>query len=78
MLSTNKQTNKQTNQCYQKHNFLCQGGNYACSNIATVTFVFQGTFLTSYYAQWDDKVSNSYVSISRNNFTLCMFTLWMW
>ena len=22
-----KQTNKQTNQCYQKHNLLCQGGN---------------------------------------------------
>ena len=27
MLSTNKQINKQTNQRYQKHNLLCQGGN---------------------------------------------------
>ena len=27
MLSTDKQTNKQTNQRYQKHNLLCQGGN---------------------------------------------------
>ena len=28
MLSTDKQTNRQTNQRYQKHNLLCQGGNY--------------------------------------------------
>ena len=27
MLSTNKQTDKQTSQCYQKHNLLCQGDN---------------------------------------------------
>ena len=27
MLSTIKQTDKQTNQCYQKHNLQCQGGN---------------------------------------------------
>ena len=27
MLSTIKQTDKQTNQCYQKHHLLCQGGN---------------------------------------------------
>ena len=27
MLSTDKQTNQQTNQRYQKHNLLCQGGN---------------------------------------------------
>ena len=27
MLSTDKQTNKQTNQRYQKHNLLCQGCN---------------------------------------------------
>ena len=27
MLSTHKQTNRQTNQRYQKHNLLCQGGN---------------------------------------------------
>ena len=27
MLFTDKQTNKQTNQRYQKHNLLCQGGN---------------------------------------------------
>ena len=27
MLSTDKQTNRQTNQRYQKHNLLCQGGN---------------------------------------------------
>ena len=25
MLSTDKQTNRQTNQRYQKHNLLCQG-----------------------------------------------------
>ena len=28
MLSTDKQTDRQTNQLYQKHNLLCQGGNY--------------------------------------------------
>ena len=27
MLSTDRQTDKQTNQRYQKHNLLCQGGN---------------------------------------------------
>ena len=27
MLSTDRQTDKQTNQHYQKHNLLCQGGN---------------------------------------------------
>ena len=28
-----RQTNRQTNQCYQKHNLLCQGGNEApCVN----------------------------------------------
>ena len=27
MLSTDKQTDRQTNQRYQKHNLLCQGGN---------------------------------------------------
>ena len=26
MLSTDKQTDRQTNQSYQKHNLLCQGG----------------------------------------------------
>ena len=26
MLLTDKQTNRQTNQCYRKHNLLCQGG----------------------------------------------------
>ena len=30
MLSTDKQTNRQTNQRYQKHNLLCQGGNKVC------------------------------------------------
>ena len=30
MLSTDKQTDRQTNQRYQKHNLLCQGGNEAC------------------------------------------------
>ena len=28
MLSIDKQTDKQTNQRYQKHNLVCQGGNY--------------------------------------------------
>ena len=28
-----RQTNKQTNQRYQKHNLLCQGGNYSLSAI---------------------------------------------
>ena len=27
MLSTDRQTDRQTNQRYQKHNLLCQGGN---------------------------------------------------
>ena len=27
MLFTDKQTDRQTNQRYQKHNLLCQGGN---------------------------------------------------
>ena len=32
MLSTDKQTDKQTNQRYQKHNLLCQGGKYQYHN----------------------------------------------
>ena len=31
MLFTDKQTDKQTNQRYQKHNLLCQGGNKQCN-----------------------------------------------
>ena len=27
MLSTDKEADRQTNQRYQKHNLLCQGGN---------------------------------------------------
>ena len=32
MLSTDKLTNSLTNQRYQKHNLLCQGGNQVCSS----------------------------------------------
>ena len=32
MLSTDRQTDRQTNQRYQKHNLLCQGGNEKLSN----------------------------------------------
>ena len=43
MLSIDKQTDKQTddrqtNQRYQKHNLLCQGGNYAKFIITSLCF----------------------------------------
>ena len=33
MLSTNKQTDRQTKQRYQKHNLLCQGGEYVDTSL---------------------------------------------
>ena len=39
MLSTDKQTNRQTNQRYQKHNLLCQGGKNKWS-IMTMTSLY--------------------------------------
>ena len=47
MLSADTQTNKQTNQRYQKHNLLCQGGNNQsclglCSNMYEFNTVFYG------------------------------------
>ena len=41
MMSTDRQTNKQTNQCYQlqKHNLLCQGGNYVKQSIGMWNYV---------------------------------------
>ena len=37
MLSTDKQTNKQTNQRFQKHNLLCQGGNKQTDKLTNAT-----------------------------------------
>ena len=36
---TNKQTDRQTNQRYQKHNLLCQGGNYSFIFGSTVDYL---------------------------------------
>ena len=33
---TYRKTNTQTNQCYQKHNFLCKGGNKETGPIVSV------------------------------------------
>ena len=47
MLSTDKQTDRQTNQRYQKHNLLCQGGNkmeihICCNSQALAQYKHQG------------------------------------
>ena len=41
---TNKQTDRQTNQRHQKHNLLCQGGNYVEQDVMS-NFQWMGTHL---------------------------------
>ena len=44
-----KQTNRQTNQPYQKHNLLCQGGNQSSLGLLCSNMYESNTLLCTYW-----------------------------
>ena len=53
------QTNKQTNQRYQKHNLLCQGGNNLHSRDTHLTTFSQGTHVVITFSQGPNVITSS-------------------
>ena len=52
MLSTDRQTDRQTNQRYQKHNLLCQGGKKEAPHETHLYGAYCLTFYKSTFVQY--------------------------